>query len=443
MKTCRIILRLRVWILIALSLSVASIACAQGSGGIEPSGSADSVQTTQGFSQQELDQMLAPIALYPDPLLSQILMAATYPLEVVEAARWTRTHPEQSGDDAVRSIQQRDWDPSVKSLVAFPRILQTLDEQLEWTERLGEAFLTDQPRVMETIQHLRQKAYAAGNLHSNDQVRVESDGQIIVVEPASPDIVYVPYYDPTIVYGAWWWPSYPPFYWAPWPGYFVRSGFAWGAGTVVIYGFFFGDCDWHAHRVRIVNVNNYYYPRLVHDRDDATRRVPPTPGFWRHDPEHRRGVQYREARLRKEFGQAGNETPQIRKAPGVQPPPVMPEKQGGRGAGLGEKPFSPRSDSRIFPDRRERPEIREQARPEPGSAQNPGDRNGKASIPATRQVMPATPQPLPDRSAKPVERAERGHEEYRHEENAKPHEEESPATMRNRGSGTEQKREER
>src|SRR5512142_1269857 len=110
------------------------------------------------FSQPELDQMLAPIALYPDPLLSQILMASTYPLEIVEAARWSRANPSLKGDDAVRAVQQRDWDPSVKSLVAFPQILQMMDEKLDWTERLGDAFLAQEAQVMDTVQNLRQKA---------------------------------------------------------------------------------------------------------------------------------------------------------------------------------------------------------------------------------------------------------------------------------------------
>ncbi len=111
------------------------------------------------FTQQELDQMLAPIALYPDPLLSQILMASTYPLEVVEAARWSRAHSGLRGDRAVRAAADQDWDPSVKSLVAFPQILAMMDQRLEWTERLGDAFLAQEPAVMDSVQVLRQRAY--------------------------------------------------------------------------------------------------------------------------------------------------------------------------------------------------------------------------------------------------------------------------------------------
>jgi len=210
--------------------------------------------------QQELDQMLAPIALYPDALLSQILMASTYPLEVVEAARWSRANPNLKGDQAVQAVAQNAWDPSVKSLVAFPQILLMMDDNLNWTERLGDAFLAQQAQVMDTVQNLRQKAYAAGNLKSSDQVRVEQQGQTIVVAPAAPEVVYVPYYDPWVVYGPWWWPAYPPIYWAPWPGY-VRGyypGYWWGAPIGLSVGFFFGGFDWHRRYAYVNRVDNYY-----------------------------------------------------------------------------------------------------------------------------------------------------------------------------------------
>src|SRR3989449_9236839 len=146
------------------------------------------MQAKPVFTQQELDQMLAPIALYPDSLLTQILMASTYPLEVVEAARWSRANTSLKGDQAVQAVTQNSWDPSVKSLVAFPQILQMMDEKLDWTERLGDAFLAQQTQVMDTVQNLRQKAYEAGNLKSTDQVRVDQQGQTIVVEPARPAV---------------------------------------------------------------------------------------------------------------------------------------------------------------------------------------------------------------------------------------------------------------
>src|SRR5690242_21301783 len=127
-------------------------------------------------TQPELDQMLAPIALYPDSLLSQILMASTYPLEVVEAARWSRANPGLKGEDAVDAVEQRDWDPSVRSLAAFPQVLAMMDQQIEWTARLGDVFIAQEPQVMETVQNLRQRAYQAGNLRSTEQAYVIQQG---------------------------------------------------------------------------------------------------------------------------------------------------------------------------------------------------------------------------------------------------------------------------
>ena len=230
-------------------------------------------QAQAAFTQQELDQMLAPIALYPDSLLSQILMASTYPLEVVQAARWSRAHPGLSGDDAVRAVASQDWDPSVKSMLAFPQILSMMDERLDWTQRLGDAFLDQEPHVMETVQTLRQRAYAAGNLISDAQVRVVRQDRIILVEPLNPQVVYVPYYDPTVIYGSWWWPA-PPVYWRPWAGYapvHVRPGlsvgFYWGSGVRISVGFFFGRPDWQRRHVNVVHVNNYYHHHTVVNRD--------------------------------------------------------------------------------------------------------------------------------------------------------------------------------
>ncbi len=138
--------------------------------------------------QAQLDQMLAPIALYPDVLLSQVLMASTYPLEVVEAARWSQANPGYQGDEAVRAVQPYDWDPSVKSLVAFPRILQTMNENLGWTEDLGNAFLSQQAQVMQTVQKLRHRAYDAGTRRSHREIRVTVQGQYIYIDFAEPDV---------------------------------------------------------------------------------------------------------------------------------------------------------------------------------------------------------------------------------------------------------------
>jgi len=264
-------------------------------------------------TQPELDQMLAPIALYPDSLLSQILMASTYPLEVVEAARWSKANPGLKGEEAVKAVEQRDWDASVKSLAAFPQVLAMMDQQLEWTARLGDVFVAQEPQVMETVQSLRQKAYAAGNLRSTQQASVYQQGNALAIEPASPELVYVPYYDPRVVYGPWWWPAYPPVYWAPWPGYYAYPGyavgFAWGVGITVGARFFFGACDWRARRVTVVNVNRVtnvtnitnvnVNRQVVVNRPGSARNAP---AAWQHDPAHRRGVPYHIESLQQRFG---------------------------------------------------------------------------------------------------------------------------------------------
>jgi hypothetical protein len=183
-----------------------------------------------------------------------------------------------------------------------------MDQQLDWTERLGDAFLSQPTQVMDTIQNLRQRAYAAGNLKYSDQIYVEP-GQDIVVEYANPEVIYVPYYSPTVIYGTWWWPAYPPVYWKPWPGYHVGPvvtvGFFFGIGVPVAAHFFFGACDWHAGRVAVLQVNNRYfnYNTYVNRQKTIYRVVNVTNRGveWGHDPVHLRGVPYRTLALRQEF----------------------------------------------------------------------------------------------------------------------------------------------
>jgi len=263
-------------------------------------------QDRPAFSQQQLEQMLAPIALYPDPLLSQILMASSYPLEVVEAARWSRNHANLLGEDAVRAAENENWDPSVKSLLAFPQVLARMDEDLQWLQTLGDAFLGQEPQVMDTVQNLRRRAQAAGNLRSDERQRIAESGPLLVVQPADPQIIYVPYYDPRVVYGPWWWPDYSPVYWRPFPGYYVRpglaSGFYWGPSIRISIGYFFGGFDWSRRHVRVVQ-SNYYYRVAANQRETTFNRDRP-PGRWQHDPVHRRGVAYREAEVRQRFADA-------------------------------------------------------------------------------------------------------------------------------------------
>jgi hypothetical protein len=274
-------------------------------------------QERRAYGQAELDQLLAPVALYPDALLSQVLMASTYPLEVVEAARWSRANPGLVGEEAVRAAVDKDWDPSVKSLLAFPQLLWRMDEKLDWTRRLGDAFLVQEAQVMSTVQDLRLRAQATGNLVPDERQRVTADGRTIVIEPADPRYVYVPYYDPFVVYGPWWWSAYPPVVWAPWPGYVVaRPGYWWGVGVGITAGFFFGGVDWHQRHVRVVHANNYYvHPPVVRRQVTVVRTI--APGRWEHDPSHRRGIVYRHPEVQKKYGSA---VPQREFRPGAGAP---------------------------------------------------------------------------------------------------------------------------
>jgi uncharacterized protein DUF3300 len=261
-------------------------------------------QSTPQYTQAELEQMLAPIALYPDELLAQILMAATYPLEVVQAARWSRSHPDLVGDEAVARVDDEEWDPSVKALVAFPEVLALMDQKLDWTQRLGEAFLGEQSLAMDTVQRLRHAAYDKGNLRTTEEAVVQQQGGDIAIDPPTPDTVYVPYYDPRTVYGAWWNPDMPPVYWDPWPGYAIGPdyGLSWTLGIPVGAAFFIGAFDWHRHHVR-VHDRAPFYDHGHHGRGAGRGHDTTAHGNeWHHDPAHRRGVPYRNVGLQRQFG---------------------------------------------------------------------------------------------------------------------------------------------
>jgi len=149
------------------------------------------------FKQEELDQLVAPIALYPDSLLTQILMASTYPLEVVQADRWAKQNKDLKGDALAKGLEAQPWDPSVKSLVNFAQVLAMMSEKLDWTQKLGDAFLAQQKDVMGSVQKLRAKAQASGNLKTTKEQVVKVEQETIIIEPASPQVIYVPAYNPT------------------------------------------------------------------------------------------------------------------------------------------------------------------------------------------------------------------------------------------------------
>ena len=269
----------------------------------------------QVFGVEELDQMVAPIALYPDPLLAQVLMAATYPGDVAEAAAWAKANPEANGDAAVRQVANQPWDPSVQSLVAFPQTLATLGQDPPWVQRLGDAFLAQPDDVMDAIQRLRHKAQDAGNLASNEYQTVSVQpaaaapapspepamggvesypapvsSETIIIEPADPETVYVPSYDPNTAYGAWDYPSYPPSYYPPPANYYpmggaLATGLAWGVGFAVADSLW-GDADWDNGDIDI-DVDRY-------NNINSNRQINAGNNNWSHNSINRDGVPYRD-----------------------------------------------------------------------------------------------------------------------------------------------------
>lgn len=285
------------------------------------------------FTVEELEQIAAPIALYPDPLLAQVMMASTYPLEIVEAARWQKANPTVTGDAVAGAMESQDWDASVKSLVAFPEVLTMLDEKLDWTQKLGDAVLAQQAALMAAVQRLRAKAQASGNLKSSKEQNVVVEAApataanqatapaatpaaaaapgaapapaaatdattvvvppaetttIIKIEPADPEVVYVPTYNPTVVYGPWPYPAYPPYYY--YPPYYGGAFFSFSVG-VIVGGALWGNCNWGGNDINI-NVNRY----------NNFNRTEINNGRWNHDASHRKGVQYRDAATQERFG---------------------------------------------------------------------------------------------------------------------------------------------
>lgn len=245
------------------------------------------------FSDAELAQMLAPIALYPDSLLTHILIASTYPLEVVQANRWRNKHKALTANQAVSKAEDKDWDPSVVALVAFPTVLEKLSEELDWTQKLGDAFLQDEAQVLSSIQTLRRQADEADSFNDMDNMRVIKVKREIIIEPAQKEIIYVPVYDTRVVYGHWRWYQYPPVYWVYPPRYGVRypnhfsSHFYWHSGIHISFNYYFSAFRWHDRHIVVTHHHhsNYYRPRARIVSSSGAQR-------WSHKPQHRRGVAY-------------------------------------------------------------------------------------------------------------------------------------------------------
>src|SRR4029450_3169290 len=284
------------------------------------------------FKPEELEQIVAPIALYPDALVAQTMMASTYPLEVIQAARLVKANPNLKDTALSEELKKYDWDDSVKSLWSFAQILSLLNEKIDWMQKLGDAFLGQRKDTMDAIQRLRAKAQAQGNLQSNEQQKVivenapaappppgqptsaEAPAQqtIIKIEPANPQVVYVPSYNPTVVYGAWP-PAYPPYY--PYP-----PGYAWGAAALsfgvgmAVGAAVWGGCNWGGGDVDIdVNKNNNF-TNNVNRGDRATqiknerssRQGQGGKQNFNHDPSHRKGAQYRDKGTQQKYNRGNS-----------------------------------------------------------------------------------------------------------------------------------------
>lgn len=269
-------------------------------------------------SRGPLEALVAPIALYPDALLSQIFMASTYPLQIVEADRWVKANPGLAGDAAAKALEAQPWDPSIKSLVNFPQVLDMMSTQLDWTQKLGDAFVTQQKATMDAVQALRAKAKAQGNLESNAQQTVtqQPGSQTIVIQPAQPDVIYVPTCNPAIVYGAWPYPAYPPVAWYP-PGSAATAAISFGVGVACgfAWGYAWGHCDWNHGDINVnVNHNQQFNPNInrqnyinnyqnnISNSGNRRNDFSGGQGTWQHDPGGRGGVPYGNGQAAGQFG---------------------------------------------------------------------------------------------------------------------------------------------
>ncbi|QBG34500.1 DUF3300 domain-containing protein [Litorilituus sediminis] len=265
-------------------------------------------QVSSPTTQAELQQILAPIALYPDALLTHILIASTYPLEVVQAHRWLEQNPDLDSEQHLSLVAKYQWDESIVALLAFPSVLQRLNDDLNWTQQLGEAFLADEALLLSSIQALRQQADDAGNLDKMANINVEREQAHIILTPVEKHIVYVPYYDTRIIYGRWHWRHYPPIFWAAPVGlhtsyYYHRHHhpFYWHTGIHIRHHFFFSSFHWHN---RYVVIHHSRKPHYRHVTRYSKKSVSTGGSRWQHKKHHRRGVNYTNKALHKRYHSA-------------------------------------------------------------------------------------------------------------------------------------------
>jgi Spy/CpxP family protein refolding chaperone len=231
----------------------------------------------------------------------------------VQAERWIKQNASLKGEALTAALEKQEWDPSVKSLVNFPQVVTMMSEQLEWTQKVGDAFLADQKQVLDTIQSLRAKAQASGNLQTTKEQTIIVEEKIIKIEPANPQVVYVPTYNPTVVYGAWPYPAYPPYAYYP-PGYVASSAMMFGAGMAMgaAWGYAWGNSNWNGGEVDIdvdrntninTNINRDQAKQKLQERGQGNQRGQ---GTWQHNPEHRKGVSYRDQGTAQKFNRASS-----------------------------------------------------------------------------------------------------------------------------------------
>jgi hypothetical protein len=330
------------------------------------------------FNKEELTQMLAPIALYPDALAAQILMASTYPLEVVEADRWRRQNLSLKNTDLDNALQSKSWDPSLKSLCHFPDILKSMSDKLDQTRKLGDAFLGQEKEVMATIQELRSKARAKGNLKTSNEQKVIAGNDSIMIESVNPDVIYVPVYDPAYVYGPWWYPAYPPYYWYYPSGYYGGASVGFGPGIYFGFNAFsWAWFDWPSHRVHVDLDRTRSFNRF-RERGNERENV------WKHEPQHRKGVAYRDLRTSQSFGS---------RAPRVTSP-ASPERRGYPGGRVEQQSARP---SQPVPQRG----VKQAAPQAPQVRQDPV---AVKSAPAIRREGVVAPRSVPVTPQRPVVR---------------------------------------
>ncbi len=279
-------------------------------------------QAAPAIPNDQLDSLVAPVALYPDPLLTQVLVASTYPLEIIQLQQWIQKNSGLKGDDLTNAVQKQDWDPSIQAMAVFPDLVKRLADDIKWTTDLGNAFLAQQSDVMDAVQRMRMKAKDAGNLKPTEQMKVETkvvEGKtVVIVQQANPQVIYVPSYNPVIVYGPPVYP-YPPIYYPP-PSYYAAGVvFAFGVGIAVgsyYHGGWGYNCGWGRHTTVNINVNNNY---IRHYNTTTITNVNRTSinnvnqnninnvnrngnNTWQHNSQHRGGAPYSDKATANKYG---------------------------------------------------------------------------------------------------------------------------------------------